>query len=106
MKKLAPRRTAAPDLHHIATLAYRGIDLGQQGRQNVAGQQVEIIVWAIQVCRHHRHEIAAMLSAIGLAKLEPGDLSDGVPLVGWFEWTCQQAAFRYRLRGQTRIDAG
>jgi len=65
MRKLAARlRAAAPDLDRIASVADSGIDLHEQGgRQDVAGEQVEIIRWDIEVRRHHRHEIAARLSA-------------------------------------------
>ena len=53
-----------------------------------------------------RHEIAAMLPAVGLAQFETGDLGDGIPLVGRLERAGQQRAFRHRLRCQARIDAG
>jgi hypothetical protein len=55
----------APDLHRIAAIPRSGIDLREQGWQDVAGEQVEIVVGAIKIRRHHRHEIAAMLPAVG-----------------------------------------
>ena len=72
----------------------------------MAGEQVEIVVRAVEIRRHDRHEIATMLAAISLAQLEPGDFGNGIPLVGWLERASQQAAFRHRLRREARINAG
>src|SRR5215468_7491240 len=71
----------------------------------MARQQVEIIVWPVKVRRHHRDEVAAVLSTICLAKLQAGNLSNSIPLVRWLEWACQKAVFAHRLRRQARIDA-
>jgi hypothetical protein len=60
------------------------------------------MVGAVEIGRHHRDEIAAMLPAVGLAEFEAGDLGDGTQLVGWLEWAGQEAAHRYRLRGADR----
>ena len=39
-----------------------------------------------------------MLAMIGLAQLDPGDLGDGVPLVGRLQRPGEQGVFRDRLR--------
>ena len=46
-----------------------------------------------------------VLSPIGLAQLDSGDLGDGVRLVGWFEPTGQQLRLVHRLRALAWINA-
>ena len=106
MQEFAAGATAAPDFDRIPVLSHGGVNLCDQGWQDVAGEQVEIVVRAVQVRRHHRYEIAAVLPAICLAQFESGDLCDGIPLVRWLERAAQQAGFRHRLGREARIDAG
>ena len=98
MQKFAAGQAAAPDLNRTPAFPDGRIDLGEQGRQDMAREQVEIVVGAIEVRRHHRGEITAMLAAISLAQFEPGDFGDRIPLVGRLERAGQQAAFRHRPR--------
>ena len=83
MQKLAARPAAAPDLNLIPAFLGGCIDLGEQSGQDMAGEQVEIVVRAIEIGRHDRCEIAAMLAAISLAQFQPGDFGNRIPLVGW-----------------------
>lgn len=78
LEELATGAVTAPDLHRISAVSNSDIDFGEQGWQDVAGGQVEIVVGAIKVGRHHRHEIATVLPAIGLAHFHTGDLGDGI----------------------------
>jgi hypothetical protein len=67
LHELAARPPAAPNLHGIPAVPHCSVDLGEQGWQDMGGEQIEIVAGAVEVGRHHRHEIAAMLPAVGLA---------------------------------------
>lgn len=47
---------------------------------------MEVIVRAVQVRGHGRDRIERVLDAERLAHFDAGDLGDGVPFVGGFEW--------------------
>ncbi len=105
MKELAPRRARAPDRDVVGTGQLRLMRLADQGRQNVAGVQVEIVAGAVQIGRHGADEIAAMLFPVRLGQFDASDLGDRIPFVGGFQRAGQQGALRDRLRGLFRIDA-
>ena len=50
------------------------------------------------------NEIAAILAAIGLTKLDPRDLGDRIPLVGGLQWPSEQMLLLDRLRAVAQID--
>jgi hypothetical protein len=79
--------------------------LGDQGRQDVAGGEVEIVLRPVEVGRHGRDEVAAVLAAVGLGELDAGDLGDGVPLIGRLQRAGEQGFLADRLGGEPRIDA-
>ena len=54
-------------------------------REHVRTQRVVVVSGAVQVGGHRRNEIAPVLAAVSLAKLDAGDLGNGVPLVGGFQ---------------------
>src|SRR3546814_6483597 len=54
----------------------------------------------VEIGRHDRYEVAAILPAIGLAEHQAGDLGDGIPLVGRFERPGQQGGLGDRLRSE------
>ena len=68
--------------------------------------QVEIVARPVEIGRHGRDEVAAVLAAIGLRQLDAGDLGDGVPLVGRLQRAGEQRVLGDRLRRELRIDAG
>ena len=80
--------------------------LAHQRRKDVARLQIEIVAGAVEIGRHRRDEVAAILPAIGLAQLDAGDLGDRVPLVGGLERAGEQRVLADRLRRKLRIDAG
>lgn len=71
--------------------------LADQGRQYVAGVQVEIVAGAIEVGGHSADKIAAVLAAIGLGQLDTGDLGDGVPFISRLQGAGKQGALGDRL---------
>jgi hypothetical protein len=68
--------------------------------------EIEVVVAAVEICRHRRDEVAAILAAVGLAQLQARDLGDRVPFVGRLERARKQRLLGHRLRCQLRIDAG
>ena len=76
-----------------------------QRRGDVAVFRMVIVVGAVEIGRHHRNKVAAVLLAVGFAELDGGDLGEGVALVGRLERPGEQRVFGYRLRRQPRIDA-
>ena len=81
------------------------VKAAQQRRGDVAGFDVKIITGTIEVRRHRRNEVAAVLAPVGLAKLDAGDLGDRIGLVGGLERRSQQRILGNRLRRFARIDA-
>ncbi len=106
VKKLASRRAAAPNLDFSRSGQLRSMRLGDQRRNDMGRGQIEIVGKAIEIGRHRRDEIAAVLPAVRAAQHDAGDLSDGVPLVGRLERTGEQGILAHRLSCEPRIDAG
>jgi hypothetical protein len=53
----------------MMAMPHRRVDLGQQGRQNMAQEQVEIVGGTVQLGRDRRYEIAAVLATVGLGTI-------------------------------------
>ena len=81
------------------------VKAAQQRRGDMAGLDMKIVAGTIEVGRHRRNEIAAVLAPVGLAKLDAGDLGDRIGLVGGLERRSQQRIFGNGLRRFARIDA-
>ena len=86
--------------------AHGGVGLDHQRRHDMALHEVEIVARTVEVGRHDRDEVAAILPAIGLAELDAGDLGHRIPLVGRLERPGEQRRLGDGLRRQARIDAG
>ena len=77
-----------------------------QRRNHVRPGGLEMVAVAIDVARHEIEEIGAVLLVRVLAELHPGNLGDGIALVGWFECSGQDVVLVHGLRTFARIDAG
>ena len=77
----------------------------QKRRQHVGGEQIEVVVRPVKVCRHGRDKIRAILARVGLAKLDPGNFGNGIRFVRWLERSAEQGGFRDWLRRMLRINA-
>jgi hypothetical protein len=64
--------------------------LADQRRQHMAVVQIEIVARPIEIGRHHAAEVGSVRTVVGLAQLDPGDLGDGVRLVGRLQQTREQ----------------
>lgn len=80
--------------------------VADQCQHHVTGIEVEVIAGAVEIGRHGRDEVGAVLLAVGLAKLDAGDLGDRVPLVGRLQLAGEQRTLDDRLSRELRIDAG
>lgn len=67
---------------------------------------MKIVPGSIEVCRHHRYKLGAVLPVVGLAHLDPRDLGDGVGFVGRFQGAGQEVFLLHGLRGVFGVDAG
>ena len=82
----------------------RQVNLTDHCRQHMGVLEVEIIVRTIEVGRHYSYVVAAVLQTETLAHLETCNLSDGIGLVGVFEFRGEQRLFCHRLWCHTWID--
>ena len=95
-----------PDFHRIRPPDFGLVEFPEQGRQHMRTGQAEIIPRPVEIGWHQRDGVEAVLSMVGLAQFKPGNLGDGIPLVGCFQRAAEQIVFLYRLRAVARIDAG
>ena len=82
------------------------MELADQRRQHVAGAQVEVVARAVEVGRHEREAVRAVLAVEAAAELDAGDLGDRVGAVGLLQRAGEQVLLAQRLRGLARVDAG
>jgi hypothetical protein len=82
-----------------------GMRFGNQCRDDLARLQVIVVGRTIEVGRHRRDEVAAVLPSIGTTEHDAGDFGDGIPLVGRLERTGEERRLAHGLRSIARIDA-
>ena len=87
-------------MHHL-----REKHLSHHGRHDVAVFQVEVIIRPIEVGRHHRNIVRAVLQVVAFTHFESRDFRDGILLVGIFKWRCEQCILFHGLRRILGIDA-
>ena len=80
--------------------------LAQHARQHVRGFQIKIIVVSVEIGRHDRTVVRAVLPIVGLAELDPGNLGDRIRLVVRLQEAAQQMLLPHRLGAAARVDAG
>ena len=66
---------------------------------------MKVVAGTVKIGRHHRHEARPVLAIVGLAHLQPGNLGQGVRLVGRLEDAGEQVLLLHRLRRMLRVDA-
>jgi hypothetical protein len=80
------------------------MEFSNEGWKHVRGRQVEVVARPVEVRRHSRNEIAAVLSTVRFAQFDSSNLRQRIPLVCGFEWPGQQLVLRDRLRRLPGID--
>src|SRR6266566_1632387 len=73
-------------------------------RKRVAGFWIEVVPGAVKICRHGGDEVVAKLLPISVAKFQPGDLGDRIPLVSRFKRTSEKRILADGLRGEFWIN--
>src|SRR5258705_8377694 len=73
--------------------------------QHMRPDRIEVVVRPVKVCRHHADEVCTVLTVVAAAKLNAGDLRNGVGLVGWLQRPRQQRLLLDGLRRVLGIDA-
>ncbi len=106
IEELTPRRAGAPDHDLTGAGHLRLVEAADQGGDDVAVFGMIIVAAAVEIGRHHVDEVGAILAAIGLHHLDPGDLGNRIGLVGRLQRPRQHGVLAQRLRRQLRIDAG
>lgn len=81
------------------------MELAQQRRDDVAVFRVVVVARAVQIGRHHRQILRAVLAVVAPAHFDAGDLGERIGPVGGLQRTGQQAVFAHRLRRHLRVDA-
>src|SRR5881394_4548431 len=80
--------------------------LTQKRGEDMRRFKIEIIVRTVKIRGHGGNKIGAILSRIGLAKLNTRDLGNCVSFVGWLKRTAEQSGFWNRLGRELGINAG
>src|SRR4051812_26880439 len=106
VQQLAPGLARAPHRHLVLTRGAGLVEAAHQRRQHVGALEIEVVVRTIEIGRHGRDEVAAILPAVGLAELDARDLGDGVGLVGGLQQAGEQILLADRLRALPGVDAG
>src|SRR5690606_35523013 len=106
MQELASRSPGSPHDNLRVAAQLRFMELADQRWKHVGVGEVKVVARAVKVGRHQAGGIEAVLLAVGLAQLDPGDLGDRVPLIGWLQRAGEQGSLADGLLGELRIDAG
>src|SRR5262245_34062872 len=88
VKKLAARRSAAPDNHLLPPPHLGFVKLSDQGRNNMARLEVVIVARSIEIGRHSRKVLCTVLTVVAPAHLYAGNFGHGIGTIGWLERTC------------------
>lgn len=104
----ALHRTQVDVLAHRSPVAlvqaFGQVNLADHGRQHVAVLQVEIVVRPIEVRRHHRDVVRAILQVEALTHLQSRNLRDGIRFVRIFQRRGEEHLLLHRLRRLARVD--
>ena len=68
--------------------------------------QVEIVIGAVQICRHDGDVVGAVLQVETFAHFQPCYFGNGIGFVGVFQRGGEQGGFLHGLGGFARVDAG
>ncbi len=105
MKELPQWGSCSPavDERHLPRLGL--MEPPNQSRQNVGSKRIVVVAGTVEVRGHGRDEVTAMLTSVGLAELDAGNLGDGVPFVGRLERSGKQVFLLQGLRSELGVDA-
>ena len=105
IEELPQRRAVTPAGHRRSARHLRLVETPDKGREHMGVGRVVVVVRPVEVRGHHRDVVSAVLAVKELAVLKPGDLRQGVGLVGLLQRAGQEAGLPHRLRGHAGVDA-
>lgn len=105
IEELAEGRAVAPAGYRLGAAHFCLVEAADEGRQHMAVRGVIVVVGAVEIGRHHRYEVGAVLAVEVFAVFEARNFCKGVCFVGLFERGSEQAVLAHGLRGQAGIDA-
>ncbi len=85
MEKFAFGRSGAPESDGWEVAGFGFVEAADEGWKDVGSLEVEIVAGAVEIGRHERDGVKAVLLAVRFAGFNAGDFGDGVPLVGGLE---------------------
>ncbi len=68
-------------------------------------KRIVVVAETVKVRGHGRDKVTAMLTSVGLAELDAGNLGDGVPFVGRLERSGKEVFLLQGLRCELGVDA-
>src|ERR1700679_2060016 len=104
IEQLAPRRAGTPYFDKALSSRLRLHNLAHQCRQHMRGLEIEVVMRTVKIRRHRRQVLRPVLTVIGPAHLDPGDLRQRIRPIRRLQRTRQQILLADRLRSQPRID--
>src|SRR4051812_42071965 len=104
-EELAPWRSGTPDGHTRGTRLLRFMETSDKCSDNMTIFGVIVVAWTVEIRRHDRNEVGAILAPIGLTEFDPSDLGDRVRLIRRLEWASKQFVLGHWLARQLWIDA-
>ena len=106
MQKFTHWRPASPH-HHIRRILLASLmKAAQQRRDHMRITRMKVVMRSVQIGRHHRAIITAILSVIRFAQLDTGNFGNRIRLIGRFKCPLQQFTFGDWLGGLLGINTG
>ena len=104
VEKLSHRFACTPECYLLCFRLFRFVEFPYQSGQDVRCIEVEVVVDTVQIGRHSRDEVAAVLTAVELTQLEPRYFGNGIRLVRRLQSTREQILLFYRLRAHLGVN--
>lgn len=105
VEELSERTAITPAGDLLQALLLGFVEASDQRREDVGVLGVVVVVGTVEVGRHHRDVVGAVLSVEVLAVLESADLGEGIRLVGLLQLAGEQAALLHGLWSHAGVDA-
>ena len=84
----------------------RQVNLAHHGGHHMAVFQMEIVIGAIEVRRHHGEVVGTILQVVAFAHLEARNFCNGVFLVGVLKFAREESVLFHGLRSILRVNTG
>ena len=96
----------SPDNHLRLIFGLSLMETPNQSRKHMGMLRMVIIIGAVEIGGHHADIIRAILPVQVFTIFQPGNLGQGICLIGLFQGTGKKAALRHRLGSHSGVNAG